>query len=112
MLPGLPSEYTELVDQMRDTQALLSKHIQAQNQLETQLNENNMVKEELAQAPPAVYKMSGLVLVKQDLADAQSTVSRRLEYITSEMCVAARTTRRATYCVMPSRGTNPLRLGP
>ena len=46
-----------------------------------------MVKEELAQSPPAVYKMSGRVLVKQDLADAQSTVTRRLEYITTEMCV-------------------------
>lgn len=87
MVPGLPAEYTELVDQMREVQAQLSKHIQAQNQLETQLNENNMVKEELAQSPPAVYKMSGRVLVKQDLSDAQSTVTRRLEYITTEMCV-------------------------
>lgn len=85
MIPGLPQEYTDMVEQMRELQAVLTKHIQAQQQLETQQTENNMVKEELATDPSAVYKLAGRVLVKQDLGDAQTTVSRRLEYITTEM---------------------------
>ena len=85
LIPGLPQEYTDLVNQLRDTQAELGKKIQSQQQLETQLNENNMVKEELASEPSAVYKLSGRVLVKQDLIEATSTVTRRLEYINSEM---------------------------
>lgn len=54
-------------------------------QLETQLTENNMVKEELSSEPSAVYKLSGGVLVKQDAHEALSTVNRRLEYINAEM---------------------------
>jgi chaperonin cofactor prefoldin len=47
-----------------------------------------MVREELTAEPSAVYKLSGRVLVKQDVSDARSTVTRRLEYIQAEMCVA------------------------
>lgn len=32
-----------------------------------------------------VYKMMGPVLVKQEVAEAKQIVSKRLEYITSEM---------------------------
>lgn len=143
LIPGLPQEYTDLVNLMRDTQNELAKKVEAQQQvrprpiasrpggvggrlavgrrvsarakavgvrrghlntsaagtcatpppsrclqLETQYTENNMVKEELASEPSAVYKLSGRVLVKQDVGDARSTVARRLEYIQAEMCVA------------------------
>lgn len=42
------------------------------------------------QAGETVYKLMGKVLVKQDAADARSTVTRRLEFITAELCVASR----------------------
>ena len=32
-----------------------------------------------------IYKMMGPVLVKQDLAEAKQTVTKRLEYINKEM---------------------------
>ena len=35
----------------------------------------------------SVYKLMGKVLVKQDVADARSTVTRRLEFISSDVCV-------------------------
>ena len=87
MVPALPADYTRLVDEMRDLQAQQSKQIAAQQALETQLTENNMVQNELAADPGTVYKLSGRVLVKQDLGDARSTVARRLEFIQAEMCV-------------------------
>ena len=34
-----------------------------------------------------VYKLIGPVLVKQDQAEAKANVAKRLEFITSEMCV-------------------------
>ena len=34
-----------------------------------------------------VYKLIGPVLVKQDQAEAKANVEKRLEFITSEMCV-------------------------
>jgi hypothetical protein len=35
----------------------------------------------------AVYKLVGPMLIKQDLMEAKSNVSKRLEYIGGEMCV-------------------------
>jgi len=37
----------------------------------------------------AVYKLVGPMLIKQDLVEAKSNVSKRLEYIGGEMCVCA-----------------------
>lgn len=69
------------------SQSLQAKQIAAQQALETQRTENNMVQNELAADPGAVYKLSGRVLVKQDLGEARTTVARRLEFIQAEMCV-------------------------
>lgn len=51
-----------------------------------QETENDMVKQELSFLSDAslVYKMLGPVLIKQDLEDAQQTVSKRLEFIRDE----------------------------
>ena len=88
MAPALPAEYTRLVEELREQQAALGRLIASQQALETQLVENEGVKEELAADPGAVYKLSGRVLVKQDLGEARSTVARRLDFIKAEMCVA------------------------
>ncbi|KAJ0050097.1 hypothetical protein NL108_011984, partial [Boleophthalmus pectinirostris] len=64
----------------------VSKSVSARQKLETQLAENNFVKEELDMLDSAntVYKLIGPVLVKQDLDEAKATVAKRLEYINGE----------------------------
>ncbi|XP_026212920.1 prefoldin subunit 6 [Anabas testudineus] len=65
----------------------VSKSMSARQKLETQLTENNIVKEELDMlgSTNTVYKLIGPVLVKQDLDEAKSTVAKRLEYINGEI---------------------------
>ncbi|XP_042349519.1 prefoldin subunit 6 [Plectropomus leopardus] len=65
----------------------VSKSMAARQKLETQLTENNIVKEELdlLDSTNIVYKLIGPVLVKQDLDEAKSTVTKRLEYINGEI---------------------------
>ncbi|XP_061541682.1 prefoldin subunit 6 [Phycodurus eques] len=65
----------------------VSKSMAARQKLETQLAENNIVKEELdiLDCANTVYKLIGPVLVKQDLDEAKATVTKRLEYINGEI---------------------------
>ena len=51
-----------------------------------QLTENEMVQQELdlLEGGTNVYKMVGPVLIKNSLDDAKDTVSKRIEFITSE----------------------------
>lgn len=51
-----------------------------------QLTENEMVQQELdlLDSSSNVYKMVGPVLIKNNVDDAKDTVSKRLEFITSE----------------------------
>ncbi|XP_026186203.1 prefoldin subunit 6 [Mastacembelus armatus] len=65
----------------------VSKSMSARQKLETQLTENNIVKEELdlLGSTNTVYKLIGPVLVKQDLDEAKATVAKRLEYINGEI---------------------------
>uniref|UniRef100_A0A671WC65 Prefoldin subunit 6 n=1 Tax=Sparus aurata TaxID=8175 RepID=A0A671WC65_SPAAU len=67
--------------------AYVSKSMSARQKLETQLTENNIVKEELdlLESANIVYKLIGPVLVKQDLDEAKATVTKRLEYINGEI---------------------------
>uniref|UniRef100_A0A8C6WP79 Uncharacterized protein n=1 Tax=Neogobius melanostomus TaxID=47308 RepID=A0A8C6WP79_9GOBI len=55
----------------------VSKTMSARQKLETQLTENNIVKEELDMmgSTNTVYKLIGPVLVKQELDEAKATVS-------------------------------------
>uniref|UniRef100_A0A671WJ76 Prefoldin subunit 6 n=2 Tax=Sparus aurata TaxID=8175 RepID=A0A671WJ76_SPAAU len=64
-----------------------NKSMSARQKLETQLTENNIVKEELdlLESANIVYKLIGPVLVKQDLDEAKATVTKRLEYINGEI---------------------------
>lgn len=65
----------------------LSKSMSGRQKLESQLTENNIVKEELAllDGSNVVFKLLGPVLVKQELGEARATVGKRLDYITAEM---------------------------
>lgn len=55
--------------------------------LESQLNENKCVLEELNLLGPEnkVFKLFGPVLVKQDLEDSRQNVAKRIEYISKEL---------------------------
>jgi prefoldin beta subunit len=65
----------------------MRKTMGSRQQLESQLRENQIVKDELHLLQPCntVYKLIGPALVKQDLEEAKQTVEKRLEYITKEM---------------------------
>ncbi|KAM3966938.1 prefoldin 6 [Aphomia sociella] len=63
------------------------KAVAQKQQLDSQLNENKAVKEELLllKKDAEVFKLIGPVLVKQDLEDARQNVSKRMEYISKEI---------------------------
>uniref|UniRef100_A0A914UXG2 Probable prefoldin subunit 6 n=1 Tax=Plectus sambesii TaxID=2011161 RepID=A0A914UXG2_9BILA len=63
------------------------KSIANRQQLEGQLTENNMVKEEFdfLDEESVVYKLIGPVMVKQDLNEAKQNVAKRVEYISNEI---------------------------
>ncbi|KAJ8970619.1 hypothetical protein NQ314_001154 [Rhamnusium bicolor] len=65
----------------------LQKAIQTRQQLDGQLNENEIVKQELDLLPSdgKVYKSVGPVLIKTDLIEAKQNVSKRIDYITKEV---------------------------
>ncbi|CAK5027105.1 unnamed protein product [Meloidogyne enterolobii] len=56
-------------------------------QLESQMTENRMVKEELDRLEEGaeVFKLIGPVLVKQELGEAKENVQKRIDYIQKEM---------------------------
>ncbi|KAK3727161.1 hypothetical protein QZH41_015174 [Actinostola sp. cb2023] len=75
------------VEKFKGFQKDLQKSVVTRQQLDAQLAENHVVKEELdeIEASGNVYKLIGPVLVKQDLEEAKQTVSKRIDYISGEM---------------------------
>jgi len=76
------------VDKHKQSQRAYQKLVSMNNQLDTQLNENGMVKEELdliKKDDAVVYKLQGPVLVRQSLVEAKENVERRIKYIESEL---------------------------
>ncbi|XP_057313792.1 prefoldin subunit 6-like [Hydractinia symbiolongicarpus] len=65
----------------------IQKMVTGRQQLDAQYNENKIVKDELdvLEAGANVYKLTGPVLVKQDLAEAKLNVQKRLDYIQGEL---------------------------
>uniref|UniRef100_A0A7S0S3N0 Prefoldin subunit 6 n=1 Tax=Chlamydomonas leiostraca TaxID=1034604 RepID=A0A7S0S3N0_9CHLO len=68
-------------------QADMSKVINTRTQLVSQATENQGVLEELGRLgeDANVFKLIGPALIKQDLVEAKSNVSKRLEYIKGEI---------------------------
>uniref|UniRef100_A0A0G4GKB5 Prefoldin subunit 6 n=1 Tax=Chromera velia CCMP2878 TaxID=1169474 RepID=A0A0G4GKB5_9ALVE len=64
-----------------------TKHVESRQSLEAQLMENRMVAKTLKglKEDAAVFKKIGPVMVKQSVADASDTVSKRMEFIESQM---------------------------
>ncbi|KAJ3671510.1 hypothetical protein LUZ60_007589 [Juncus effusus] len=65
----------------------ISKNHQVRKQYTIQLGENELVLKELEllKEDANVYKLIGPVLVKQDLAEANANVKKRIEYISAEL---------------------------
>ncbi|KAJ3121082.1 Prefoldin subunit 6 [Nowakowskiella sp. JEL0407] len=63
-----------------------SKVVNNRAQLQSQLQENELVQKELEllSSDSIVYKLTGPVLVKQDHAEAKANVKKRIEYISSD----------------------------
>lgn len=72
---------------MREVQSKRTRQIEHHHQLESQRNENTLVKQELQHLEPGatVFKLIGPALVAQDQNDANTIVDRRLEHISTEL---------------------------
>lgn len=67
--------------------AEVQKLLATRQQLQSQVNENEMVLEELQRLSDDanVFKMIGPALIKQDPVEAKSNVNKRIEYIKAEI---------------------------
>ncbi|KAI3406944.1 YKE2 [Candida oxycetoniae] len=61
--------------------------VQSRSQLETQFQENKIVKEEFSSldSNSKIYKLTGPVLLPQDFSEAQLNVDKRIEFINNEI---------------------------
>ncbi|XP_017122168.1 probable prefoldin subunit 6 [Drosophila elegans] len=75
------------VESYQNLQKSCVKMVKQRALLESQLNENKCVLEELNLLGPdnKVYKLFGPVLVKQELEDSRQNVGKRIEYISKEL---------------------------
>ena len=75
------------VEQLSQLQKNLQELMQTRTKLETQFQENKIVKEEFdtLEDDAKVYKLMGPVLLSQDKSEAEDNVNKRLEFITAEI---------------------------
>lgn len=83
-MQGQLEEKVEKLQQLQKTQA---KTLSARQTLDSQLNENNLVKEELdrLENDAKVFKLVGPALIRQETTEAKSNVDKRIDYITGEL---------------------------
>eukprot|EP00088_Acartia_fossae_P018456 TRINITY_DN20671_c0_g1_i1.p1 TRINITY_DN20671_c0_g1~~TRINITY_DN20671_c0_g1_i1.p1 ORF type:complete len:126 (+),score=40.03 TRINITY_DN20671_c0_g1_i1:52-429(+) len=83
----LQKQFQESAEKLQTTQKDYSKTLSDRQTLDSQLNENRQVKEELdlATGDSKVYKLIGPALVQQDLDEAKTNVEKRISYITGEL---------------------------
>ncbi|KAL1293511.1 hypothetical protein HN51_054168 [Arachis hypogaea] len=83
----LQRELENKTNDLSKLQKDIAKNHQVRKKYTVQLGENELVLKELdlLNEDANVYKLIGPVLVKQDLAEANSNVRKRIEYITAEL---------------------------
>ncbi|KAG7166647.1 prefoldin subunit 6-like [Homarus americanus] len=83
----LQKKLEEEVEYYKKSQKDLSKTTNLRSQLDGQLNENKVVKEELdlINEENVVYKLIGPALIRQDLEEARQNVNKRVDYIQQEI---------------------------
>lgn len=86
-LEVLQKRMTQELEKYKTIQKDFQKTYSVRQQLDAQLNENKVVKEEMELLEPDsnVYKLTGPILIKQDLNEAKQNVSKRIDYITNEL---------------------------
>ncbi|GFO49553.1 prefoldin subunit 6-like [Plakobranchus ocellatus] len=87
MAEGAQKRLQSELDKFQTVQKDVAKHIGLRQQLEGQLSENTLVKEELDRLEDGagVFKMVGPALIKQDLKEAKQNVQKRIDYINGEL---------------------------
>ncbi|KAK3767299.1 hypothetical protein RRG08_050850 [Elysia crispata] len=87
MAEGAQKRLQSELDKFQTVQKDVAKHVGLRQQLEGQLSENTLVKEELdrLQEGAGVFKMVGPALIKQDLKEAKQNVQKRIDYINGEL---------------------------
>lgn len=80
-------KFDKASEEFNTIQQQVSQWVQTRQQLETQLQENKIVREEFDNLDDSnkIYKLVGPVLLPQDKFEAESNVSKRLEFIESEI---------------------------
>ena len=86
-LEDIKVKFDEDVEKMRQLERERARCVSNRKQLESQLTENNMVKEELDRLEDGaeVFKLIGPVLIKQELSEAKQNVQKRIDYISKEI---------------------------
>ncbi|KAK9696961.1 hypothetical protein RND81_08G006700 [Saponaria officinalis] len=83
----LQHELENKANDLRKLQKDIAKNHEIRKKYTVQLGENELVLKELdlLNDDANVYKLIGPVLVKQDLAEANANVRKRIEYISAEL---------------------------
>eukprot|EP00088_Acartia_fossae_P058968 TRINITY_DN694_c0_g1_i4.p1 TRINITY_DN694_c0_g1~~TRINITY_DN694_c0_g1_i4.p1 ORF type:complete len:138 (-),score=46.51 TRINITY_DN694_c0_g1_i4:271-648(-) len=83
----LQKQFQDSAEKLQSIQKDYSKALTDRQTLDSQLNENKQVKEELDLATDdcKVYKLIGPALMVQDLAEAKTNVDKRISYISSQL---------------------------
>ncbi len=83
----LQTNVQEHIDKLQQLQKTQQKTLVARQTLDSQLNENKLVKQELEplESSARVFKLVGPALIRQEVSEAQQNVDKRIEYITAEL---------------------------
>ena len=83
----LQGKLQEDLESLQTAQKSHNKALSARQTLDSQLNENKLVKEELDSLEEGanVFKLVGPALVRQDLSEARSNGEKRIGYISGEL---------------------------
>jgi len=83
----LQQQFQSSAEKLQNFQKEYTKVLSDRQTLDTQLNENKQVKEELDLSPDGtkVFKLIGPALVNQDLTEAKGNVEKRIAYIQGEL---------------------------
>ena len=87
MAAKIQEQLQKELESFQKLQKDLQKLVTGRQQLDAQYNENKVVQDELGlvEADANVYKLTGPVLIKQDLSEAKLNVGKRLDYIQGEL---------------------------
>lgn len=77
----------EETDAFKQLQKDINKTAAGRAQLDSQMNENNLVKTEMEMLEDSetVFKLIGPALIRQETSDAKASVNKRIEYISGEI---------------------------